>query len=343
MLVLNRFLVISTGGTIASEQGEEGLAPVLTGNQLLRYIPALQEFGKVDVHDLLSKDSSNMSPLDWKRIAMFLLEQEKQYDGFIILHGTDTMAYTSSALSFMLPSFTKPVILTGSMQPITVSGTDAADNIYTSFLFARALSEEKKKGVAISFGNQLIHGPRSQKILSRDYTAFSSINYPHLGYIEQGRVFLTHTPKPGSSPPFLRDTSQGFEFETSVFLLTLFPGFHARYLEYIVNMEPRAIVIEALGLGGVPYLGESLLPPLKLSQNKGIPVVIATQCVYGGVDLNVYVVGRKTLKMGVISGKDMTREAIITKLMVLLPHLKPYEIPEWLHTNICDEITLGGE
>jgi L-asparaginase len=131
---------------------------------------------------------------------MFLLEQEKQYDGFIILHGTDTMAYTSSALSFMLPSFTKPVILTGSMQPITVSGTDAADNIYTSFLFARALSEEKKKGVAISFGNQLIHGPRSQKILSRDYTAFSSINYPHLGYIEQGRVFLTHTPKPGSSP-----------------------------------------------------------------------------------------------------------------------------------------------
>lgn len=340
VLVLNRFLVVSTGGTIASAQGEDGLAPALTGNELLNYIPALQDFGDIDIHDLLSKDSSNMSPFDWKRIASFLLEQERNYDAFIILHGTDTMAYTASALSFMIPYFSKPVIITGSMQPIIVPGTDAVDNIYTSFLFAQAMVENKRRGITISFGNQLIHGPRSQKILSHDYTAFSSINYPHLGHIERGKALLTHVPNLEMEPFPLRTKNHDFDLETAVFLVTLFPGFPAKYLEYVVNMEPKAIVIEALGLGGVPYLGESLLPPLKLSQDMGIPVVITTQCVYGGVDLNVYEVGRKTLKMGVISGKDMTREGIITKLMVLLPHIRPYETEKWLHTNFCDEITL---
>jgi L-asparaginase len=336
---LLHFLVVSTGGTIASGEGREGLTPTMTGHDLLKYVPSLSQLGEIDVHDLLFKDSSNMSPLDWKRIAMFLIAQEKRYDAFIILHGTDTMAYTASALSFMIANFTKPVVITGSMQPITQPNTDAIDNIYSSFLFAAEMIRLRQRGITIAFGGQLIHGPRSQKILSHDYTAFTSINYPHLGHIEKGEAILTHRPSL-LTPLFHQKEYETFELETSVFLLTLFPGFRARYLEYIVNMEPKAIVIEALGLGGVPHLGESLLPPLKLSQDLGIPVVITTQCVYGGVDLNVYEVGRKTLKMGVISGKDMTREAIITKLMLLLPYVEPYNVEKWLHTNFCDEITL---
>lgn len=333
------FLVISTGGTIASRPGALGLSPSLPGEELLGAVKGLDFFGGITVLDLFSKDSSNMSPEDWTMIAASLKAEERDYDGFLILHGTDTMAYSASALSFFLPGFSKPVVITGSMLPMGYPDSDAEANIFEALLFLKTLWERGRKGVSISFHGHLIHGPRSQKILSRDSTAFSSINYPELGSIHEGRVLLGEAPFLAEKYPV--DVSS-LPVEKSIFLVTLFPGFRASFLEHLAGASPKAIVLEALGLGGVPYLGENLLPSIALCRDKGIPVIITTQCVYGGVDLDVYEVGRKTLELGAISGKDMTREAIIAKLMIVLPEAREGELEGLLHQNFCDEITPAG-
>ena len=331
-----KFLVMSTGGTIASRPGAYGLSPSLPGEELLGGVKGLELFGEIAVLDLFSKDSSNMSPEDWKMMAASLKAEERRYDGFLILHGTDTMAYSASALSFFLPGFSKPVVITGSMLPMGYPESDAEGNIFEALLFLKTLCEKGRKGVSIAFHGHLIHGPRSQKILSQDSTAFSSINYPELGAIHEGRAVL-------GEAPFLRETYpvdvSSLDVEKSIFLVTLFPGFRASFLEHLARASPKAIVLEALGLGGVPYLGENLLPSIALCREKGIPVIITTQCVYGGVDLDVYEVGRKTLELGAISGKDMTIEAIIAKLMIVLPEAKGENLEELLHQNFCDEIT----
>ena len=330
------FLVISTGGTIASRSGAEGLAPSLPGEELLTFVPGIGQFGNITILDLFSKDSSNMSPDDWKMMAACLRAEEENYDGFLILHGTDTMAYSASALSFFLPGFSKPAVITGSMLPIGEEGSDAEQNLIDGFVFLRSLSSTGRSGITVAFHGHLIHGPRSQKILSNDSTAFSSINYPELGRIVDGEPVL-------GPRPFFRDTYpvdvSSLTLETSIFLVTLFPGFRSRYLDHIVEASPKAIVLEALGMGGVPYLGESLLPPIGKCMEKNIPVVITTQCVFGGVDLSIYEVGRKTLELGAISGKDMTREAIISKLMILLPVVSRSGLEAILHCNFCDEIS----
>lgn len=332
---MGSYLVISTGGTIASRPGTDGLAPAVPGDELLSSVQNIDRFGSLSVLDLLSKDSSNMAPEDWRIMAQCLLAEEGYYDGFLILHGTDTMAYSASALSFMLPGFSRPVVLTGSMYPMGETGSDAEENILGALSFLSGLCRRGRRGVSIAFHDRLIHGPRSQKILSHDSMAFSSINYPPLGYIQDGRAIL-------GAQPFLRqkypvDVSS-LALETSIFLVTLFPGFRARSLDHILDARPRALVLEALGLGGIPFLGESLLPPLERCRDLNIPVVVTTQCVYGGVDLNVYEVGKRALALGVISGKDMTREAIIAKLMVTLPGSRPEDVGEILHHNFCDDI-----
>ena len=336
---MGSFLVISTGGTIESRPGAGGLAPSIPREEILTFVSGRERFGKITVLDLLSKDSSNMSPEDWQAIARRLRAEEENHDGFLILHGTDTMAYTASALSFLLPGFKKPVVLTGSMLPPGVPGSDGGKNMKEAFLFLSALVLRMQRGVSIAFHGWLIHGPRSQKILSSEGMAFSSINYPHLGRIRAGKPILG--PVPRMKERFPVDVSS-LAVEQSIFLVTLFPGFPSRHLEHIVDASPKAVVLEALGLGGVPFLGENLLPSISRCRERNIPVVITTQRVYGGVDLTVYEVGRKTLELGAISGKDMTREAIITKLMAVLPALGGEDLlPSVLHSSFCDEIEAG--
>ncbi|HCL78495.1 MAG TPA: L-asparaginase 1, partial [Synergistaceae bacterium] len=305
---MNSYLVVSTGGTIASRPGADGLAPSVPGEELLSSVRGTDRFGTLSVLDLFSKDSSNMAPEDWRIMAKCLLSEEGNYDGVLILHGTDTMAYSASALSFMLPGFSRPVVITGSMLPIGEAGSDAEENILEGLTFLSELCRRGQRGVSIAFHGHLIHGPRSQKILSHDSMAFSSINYPPLGHIRNGRAVL-------GQRPFLREAYpvdvSSLALETSIFLVTLFPGFRARYLEHILDAKPRTIILEALGLGGIPFLGENLLPSISRCRDLDIPVVVTTQCVYGGVDLNVYEVGKKALDLGALSGKDMTREAIV--------------------------------
>ena len=330
-----KILVISTGGTIASSQGEDGLVPTMPGEALLKEVPQLGTIADFEVLNLLSVDSSNINHGDWVKIIQSIVANEKKFDAFVVSHGTDTMAYTAAALSFVLRGFPHPVIITGAMLPMGDPKTDARDNLLHSFMFAKAMKEHNRSGVSICFAGFLIHGPRAKKISAKRMNAFESVFYPAVGTIEGDTAVLTHMPSINTTE--LIDW-ENINFDASILPVKIFPGFPARYMEQCVSMRPKAIVVECFGLGGLPYLGENLLPAVTQALDMGIIVIITTQCPQGGVDLSTYDVGQKSLKLGVISGDDMGFEAIITKLMWLLPRIPPDQMSEIFAFNFCDEI-----
>ncbi len=330
-----KILVISTGGTIASSQGDDGLVPTMPGEALLKEVPQLGTIADFEVLNLLSVDSSNINHGDWVKIIESIVANEKNFDAFVVSHGTDTMAYTAAALSFVLRGFPHPVVITGAMLPMGDPLTDARDNLLHSFIFAKAMKEENRSGVSICFAGVLIHGPRAKKISAKRMNAFESVYYPTIGAIESDKAVLTHRPSINTTELIDREH---IAFDASILPVKVFPGFPARYMEQCVAMQPKAIVAECFGLGGLPYLGENLLPAVTKALEMGIIVVITTQCPRGGVDLSTYDVGQKSLKLGVLSGEDMGFEAIITKLMWLMPRIPRERIPEMFAFNFCDEI-----
>ena len=334
-----KFLLISTGGTIASVTSKDGLVPALTGEQLLETCPLLMGFEHdLKIVDLFSKDSSNINPFDWLKMA----ESIRSYsaDVVILLHGTDTMAWTATALSYLLSDVEKPVVLTGSMLPPGEHGSDAPDNIYAAFQFGLQLAMYKRKGVSIAFADLLIHGPKATKVDSHRKKAFISVDYPLLGEMadkgshkvawltQHSPEFQGHGPWSGTSEP---------KFETNIALVPLFPGMKTVWLDAVVAAAPKAVVLEGFGIGGVPYSGENLLEPIKRGIASGIPFVLRTQSLFGGTDASVYEVGRKAMDLGVISAQNMTREALLVKLMLLLPVSDGKKLVENLHSNLCDE------
>ncbi len=334
---MNKILVISTGGTIASSQTEVGIQPTLTGANLLRKVSSLNSLDTMEINimDLFSKDSINMTLEDWFTIASRIRHNQEQYDGFLILHGTGTMGYLSSFLSFTMRNFSKPIVITGAMKPISLPGSDVKDNVINSFLFLKKLIKEEKKGVSICFANKLIHGPRAKKIRWKDNDAFESINYPYIGSISNSDIKYLKQPEIRSdSFPFPVNST----FEQRISIIKLFPGFMRTEMESFFKSKPKAIVVETYGTGGVPYLGENILTSLKMAREKGIPTVITSQCLYDGVDLSLYEVGRNLLDLGVISGLDMTFESIITKLIIGLPNLTYEEVKDYMYCNLCDEL-----
>ena len=333
-------LLITTGGTIASRQSEEGLIPIDTGEALAEEVPEIKGLAEIDICNLFSKDSSNMNPDDWLLLIRKIYEEKERYDSFLITHGTDTMAYTSAALSYVLRDTGKPVVLTGSMVPISHPDTDAKSNLIDSFRFLEALCEKRQNSVSICFAGKLIHGPRAKKITAKSNDAFKSVYYSDTGIMENGRArivkkpFIDKVTLTGQPETKKRDV----RFARDIFPLKLFPGFSASYLEKVIELRPSAIVFECFGLGGLPYLGEDLLPGIKKAVSQGILTVITTQCTEGGVDLSAYDVGQKTLKAGAVSAGDMNHEAIMAKLMWLLPQLPSGQAADLLLHNFCDEV-----
>ena len=334
-----KILLISTGGTIASKPGEDGLAPVEQGEALAAQVPGISEIADIEIFNVFSKDSSNMHPDDWLAIIKALYLNREKFDGFIITHGTDTMAYTSSALSFVLRDFDKPVILTGSMLPMSYEETDAKYNLENSFKFMRALLDRGQNGVSICFAAKLIHGPRAKKISAKKIDAFNSVFYDDLGRLENGKAVIAK--KPFIDRATLCSSSKNksaVRFANDIMPVKIFPGFRAHYFDRMVDLKPAAIVAECFGLGGFPFMGENLLSGIKRATSLGILTVITTQCPEGGVDLATYDVGQKSLKSGAVSGFDMGFEAIITKLMYLLPLMPADQAGEMLSHNFCDEV-----
>lgn len=335
---MNKILVISTGGTIASSQTEQGIQPTLTGANLLKRISSLNSLDTMDteIMDLFSKDSINMTLEDWSIIASKIRQHKEQYDGFLVLHGTGTMAYFSSFLSFTMRTFPKPIVITGAMKPVSFPDSDAEDNIVNSFIFLRGLIKKRQKGVSICFANNLIHGPRAKKMRWRDNNVFESMNYPYIGSINNSDIKYLKQPKIGNDY-FLFPKNSTFEQRISI--IKLFPGFMRTEMQSFLRSKPKAIVVEAYGTGGIPYMGENILTSLEIAREKKIPTVVTSQCLYDGVDLSLYEVGRNLLDLGVISGLDMTFESIITKLMIGLPHIAYEEVKGYMHSNLCDELS----
>ncbi len=333
-----KILLISTGGTIASQQSAEGLVPMDQGEALAAQVPDIYEIADIDIANVFSKDSSNIDPADWAAIINCIRENPS-YDGYVMTHGTDTMAYTSSVLSYALRDLEKPVVITGSMIPMSEHGTDAKRNLEDAFRFTEALLAKRQSGVALTFAGRLIHGPRAKKMSGKRIEAFKSVYYDELGVSEGKKVSLLKVPfidrqtlcSPGTG-------SEDISFSKEVMPVKLFPGFRADYFDRIVEMRPKAIVVECFGLGGLPYMGEDLLPGIKKAVDLGILPVITTQCPEGGVDLSAYDVGQKTLKSGAVSALDMGFEAIMTKLMWLIPQMPVSEAAKYLTMNLCDEV-----
>lgn len=332
--------LLTTGGTIASVESDRGLQPGLAGEQLLRVCPGLMGFEHdVAVVDLMSKDSSNMHPSDWLVMADCVRDSAARSDAIVMLHGTDTMAWTASALSYLLNDVPVPVVLTGSMLSADVPDSDVSENIYAAFHFALQLAMYKRRGVSVAFAGLLLHGPRITKIDSRRKNAFVGVDYPFLGEMrDRGTHKIAWLTAQVPALSAERPWGPSPAVETNVALVPIFPGLSARFLDAVADTGPKAVVLEGYGLGGVPFMGESLLPAIERGIARGIPFVLRGQAPFGGTDPAVYEVGRRALDLGVLSARNMTREALMSKLMLLLPVSAPSDLERRLGTNLCDDV-----
>ncbi len=326
-------LLITTGGTIASRAGEEGLAPSFTSADLMRYVGGLRRCYRIDTRELLNLDSSNIQADEWIEIARAIHQALPDYDGVVVTHGTDTMAYTASMVSFMLQGLKKPVVFTGSQMPIDALLTDARNNLYTAF----AAVGSGIPGVSIAFNRKIITGCRAVKVRTMGFEAFESVNAGCLGEVfADGLRAYTPLPDDPAAPVTLRD-----EICRDVFLLKLIPGIRPDILPALRRMNYRGIVIEAFGAGGMQFVRTSMLEQLKALTEAGVSVVVCSQCLYEASDLRIYEVGTKLLACGVISALDMTTEAVVTKLMWALGQTDdPDGVRRIFATNYCGEITL---
>lgn len=299
---MKHILLIATGGTIASRHTPEGLAPQITPQELLSYVPDAASLCQIDTVQPLNLDSTNVAPEHWLLLAKLIEEQYDRYDGFVICHGTDTLAYTAAALSYLIQHTRKPIVLTGAQRSIDEDTTDAKVNLMDALRYACA----GESGVCIVFGSHVIAGTRARKSRTKSYNAFTSLNFPDLASIHESRVVRYIPWEDQGAPVFYH------RLNTRVFLLKLTPG-----------MDPAAfaaagklcdgLIIESYGVGGIP---EVYLEELDKLISQGKTVIMATQVSREGSDLSVYQVGKHVKdRYHLLESYDMTLEATVVKLM----------------------------
>lgn len=308
---MKRILMIATGGTIASKQTEHGLAPGITPEELLSYIPAVKNVCEVETIQVCNLDSTNVAPEHWKLMVKAVEENYYDYDGFVICHGTDTLAYTAAALSYMIQNSAKPIVITGAQKPIDMDVTDAKTNLLDSFIYA---ADDASQNVNIVFDGKVIVGTRAKKERAKSFNAFSSINYPYPAVIQDGMLvrYIPETPISG-------DVKFYYNMKDSVCVLKLIPGMKPDILPYLFE-HYDCIVIESFGVGGIPQtLVDAFYEEMEKWKTKGKFVVMTTQVANEGSNMTVYEVGKKVKQdFNLIEAYDMTLEATITKLMWLM-------------------------
>ena len=336
-------LLIYTGGTIGMiENPETGALEAFNFDQLQENVPELKRFNyRISSYQFNPPiDSSDMEPTLWAKLVKIIHYNYNNFDGFVILHGTDTMAYTASALSFMLENLSKPVILTGSQLPIGVLRNDGKENLITSIEIAAAKHPDGTAivpEVCIFFENHLLRGNRTTKINAENFNAFRSYNYPtlatsgiHIKY-DYDRIRKAD-PKTPMHPHYV--------FDTNVVILTIFPGIQENIVKTVLNTPGlRAVVLKTYGSGNAPQK-PWFIQLLKEATQRGIVIVNISQCSTGMVEMARYETGLHLLDAGVISGYDATVESVLTKLMFLLGHgLSPREVRNEMSRSIAGEFT----
>ena len=319
---MRRILMLATGGTIASKESGHGLSPAITSEELLGYVPALRELCQVETVQLMNLDSTNIGPSHWLRIAAAIRERYGAYDGFVITHGTDTMAYTAAALSYLIQDSPKPIVITGSQKSICLDDTDARRNLFHSFLYA---NDRDSHDVSLVFDGRVILGTRARKERSKSFNAFSSVDYPEVAIIRDERLIRYLAPRayPYGAEPVFYD-----RLEDRVLLLTLIPGMGAEGLRLLKDSY-QAVILQSFGVGGLPG-GDSgpLAQAIGEWLEAGRTIVMMTQVPYEGSDMSVYQVGQRVKeKFRLMETYNMTLEAAAAKLMWILGQTdRPEEI-----------------
>jgi len=324
-------LLLTTGGTIASVPGSNGLEPQHSG-VMEQALEQLRQHYRITVRDVMCLDSSNIRPEDWQRIARCIYEHRIEFDGVVVSHGTDTMAYTASAVTFMLPNIDKSVVFTGSQLPLTNILSDGMDNLRTAF----AMAATGTPGVFVAFDRKVMLGCRAVKVRAAHFSAFESVNACYVATVSSSGLVINPQALPVTTGvPQLRES-----LSQTVFLLKLTPGLSPAIFDALKDLGYRGIVIEAFGLGGFNVLNRGL-QGIQNAVRSGISVVVTTQCLYDSADLQVYQVGNRLLELGVIQGLDMTSEAAVTKLMWALGQgMEQAEIAALFRRNLAGEISL---
>lgn len=326
---MKRILMIATGGTIASKRSDDGLKPLITSEELLGYVPDAKEFCHADAIQVLNIDSTNMQPKHWLMIADTIEKHYESYDGFVICHGTDTMAYTAAALSYLIQNSSKPVVITGAQKPIDLEITDAKTNLLDSLRFACC---DKAYGVTIVFDGKVIAGTRGKKERTKSYNAFSSINFPYIATIQDGHIIFYLDDKVLLTGP----VRFYHNLDSRVALLKLIPSLNSGVLDYLAE-HYDVLIIESFGVGGLPsYDSGDFHSAIERWVTAGKVVVMTTQVTNEGSNMSIYEVG-STIKrqFGLLEAYDMTLEATVTKLMWILGQTRdPREIHRLFYQTV---------
>ena len=330
-----KILLITTGGTIASESSEEGLKPGLTSGDLMQSVSSITERYDVTMQDLFQLDSSNIQPEEWQLVAGRIAESYQDYDGIVVTHGTDTMAYTSSVMSYMLRNIPIPIVLTGSQLPVTHPLTDAKDNLFCAF----AMAASGTPGVFLVFNKKVLRGCRAVKVRTTSFDAFESINCPPVAKVDVGGLII-------NDDLVIRPTGDFellSELNSDVFLIKVIPGLNPRILEMLQNTDCKGIVIEAFGAGGMHFMRRDLISGLQSLADRGLIIVVCSQCLYESCDFSMYQTGLRLVKhQAIIQARDMTTEAAVTKLMWCLGQTDSMDrLRALFERNIAGEISGG--